>query len=187
MKQIAHRGFADEYPENTLLAARQAATQADMIELDLRRCRSGEIVVIHDSIADAVTDACGRVDDLSATALSRLDVCNSGEGVPTLTRVLDVVPAEIDLILELKEAGIATDVIEALRRIGNEVVIASSEVGILHEVRAADPTIPVALVFATEPQQHLSTARELSCTHIHPHWGYLHSDRSRGAGPQSRH
>lgn len=69
MKRIAHRGFAGKYPENTLAAVQQAATRADMIELDLRRCRSGEIVVVHDGIVDAVTDACGRVNDLSATDL----------------------------------------------------------------------------------------------------------------------
>lgn len=170
MKRITHRGFADEYPENTLSAARQVATQADMIELDLRRCRSGEIAVIHDSFVDAVTETRGSVEDLSATALSRLNVCNSGQGVPTLRRVLDVVPPKIGLTLELKEAGIAADVIKTLRGINNGVVIASNDVGILHETRTADPTTPVALVFATDPQQHLSVARELGCSHIQPYW-----------------
>ena len=112
MKHIAHRGVAAEYPENTLLAVRQATTQADMIELDLRRCGSGEIVVIHDGIVDTISERRGRVKDFSVTDLSRLNVLTSGEGVPTLTSVLDAVPPEISFNLELKETGLVGDVLK---------------------------------------------------------------------------
>ena len=51
---IAHRGARDSAPENTLAAFELAlAHGADGIELDVTRCCSGEIVVLHDEIGRA--------------------------------------------------------------------------------------------------------------------------------------
>ena len=62
---IAHRGARDVAPENTLAAfAAAAAAGADGIELDVTRCASGEIVVIHDDTLDRTTDGSGPVADM---------------------------------------------------------------------------------------------------------------------------
>ncbi len=46
---LGHRGASAEYPENTILAFREAMRAgADGVELDVMRCGSGEVVVIHD-------------------------------------------------------------------------------------------------------------------------------------------
>jgi glycerophosphoryl diester phosphodiesterase len=46
---IGHRGVRGDRPENTLAAFEHAGDQgADGIELDVRTCGSGELVVIHD-------------------------------------------------------------------------------------------------------------------------------------------
>ena len=55
MRLIAHRGFAETFPENTVLAVREAARWADAIEVDVRRCGSGEIVCLHDATVDRVS------------------------------------------------------------------------------------------------------------------------------------
>ena len=52
MRLIAHRGFAGVNPENTLQAVEAAAGVADAIEVDVRRCESGDLVVIHDETVD---------------------------------------------------------------------------------------------------------------------------------------
>ncbi len=142
-----------------------------MIELDLRRCRSGEIVVIHDGILDAVTDASGRVDSFSATELANLNVHKSGQGVPTLNSVLDTVPSSVGLNLELKEYGLAEDVVKAIRDREADIVVSSANTEVLRKVRMVDPNIPTSLIFAINPEKNLKTAEELGCTHIQPHWG----------------
>ncbi|WP_247003831.1 glycerophosphodiester phosphodiesterase [Halosolutus gelatinilyticus] len=170
MKLIADRGFAEIFPENTQTAFQNAPEHADMIEFDLRRCRSGEIVVIHDGILDAVTDASGRVDSFSATELANLNALKSGQGPPTLDSVLDTIPSSVGLNLELKEYGLAEDVVKAIRDREAHIVISSANKEILREVRVVDPDIPTALIFAINPEKNLKTAEELGCTHIQPHW-----------------
>ena len=65
MRLIAHRGFAAVHPENTVRAVRAAARVADAVEVDVRRCATGELVVIHDATVDRVTDGTGPVADHS--------------------------------------------------------------------------------------------------------------------------
>jgi len=48
MQVIGHRGCADVYPENTVRAVTRAANFLDAVEVDVRRCGSGELVVFHD-------------------------------------------------------------------------------------------------------------------------------------------
>ncbi|MCD6386790.1 MAG: glycerophosphodiester phosphodiesterase, partial [Methanophagales archaeon] len=62
MLVIAHRGASREEPENTLRALRRAAEcKADAVEVDVRKCKSGEIVVIHDETLERTTDGKGLV------------------------------------------------------------------------------------------------------------------------------
>ncbi|WP_231186808.1 glycerophosphodiester phosphodiesterase [Haladaptatus sp. DYF46] len=171
MKIIGHRGFANSFPENTEIAFQNVPKDADMVELDLRRCRSGEIVVIHDGIVDAVTDSDGQVADYSATELANLNVHGSGQGVPTLANVLEIISPGVSLNLEIKELGLAEDVVNAVRDWDSQVVISSANKEILQEVRGVDPNIPIALIFAINPEKNLRAAEKLGCTHVQPHWG----------------
>lgn len=85
----AHRGApSEQWSENTLPAFRQAlADGATAIELDVRRCKSGQIVVIHDKRVDRTTNGRGLV---RRTTLARLQHLDAGHGahIPTLDEVL---------------------------------------------------------------------------------------------------
>jgi len=72
---IAHRGGANLWPENTLLAFTRAyETGADVLELDVRPSSDGRIVVIHDETVERTSDGRGRVDAMTLQALKRLDM-----------------------------------------------------------------------------------------------------------------
>ena len=59
---LAHRGFSDEYPENTILAFEKAKEAGfDGIELDVQLSRDGELVVIHDEELKRVTGEPGSI------------------------------------------------------------------------------------------------------------------------------
>ncbi len=87
---IGHRGASAHAPENTLAAFTLAMAQgADGIELDVKRCASGEVVVMHDETVDRTTNGTGKVQNLTLDQLHKLDA-GDGEQVPTLDAVLEV-------------------------------------------------------------------------------------------------
>ncbi|MFB6200667.1 MAG: glycerophosphodiester phosphodiesterase [Halorhabdus sp.] len=169
MDCIAHRGFAGLYPENTLTAIRQAATTADLIEIDVRRCGSGELVVFHDETVDRLTDASGRLADLSVSELAGLRVAGSDDGVPTLKEVLDAVPSEVGLDLELKETGLLDDVLAHLGDVDNDVWLSSFDVD---EIATAttETDRPTVLLVDDAAEAAIERAAGLDCAGIAPHW-----------------
>lgn len=169
MELIAHRGFAGVHPENTVGAVETAAPDADVVEIDIRRCGSGDLVVVHDEDVDRVTDGTGPVSAFTAAELASLDVLGSGEGIPTLEELLDAAPPGLGVNVELKEAGLATDALAAAERVENEVFVSSFHPGALVECREAAPDAPVALLFHEEPEAAMERARELDCEYVHPH------------------
>lgn len=87
----AHRGYSSAYPENTLLAFKEAIEYgADMIEFDLRLSKDDLIVIMHDETVDRTTNATGALHDFTMTELKQLDAGSSlgpefeGVKIPTL-------------------------------------------------------------------------------------------------------
>ena len=70
----AHRGFSKVAPENSMPAFGAAvALGAEEIEFDLWYTKDGEIVSIHDSVLDRVSDGCGFVYEHTYDELLALD------------------------------------------------------------------------------------------------------------------
>lgn len=172
MRLIAHRGFADRYPENTLVAIEKAVDDADMIELDVRRCGSGELVVFHDEVVDRATDGSGRVDDLPLGRLADLDVHGTGTGIPSLAEAADTIPADTGINLELKERGIANEAVAAASTVDNEVIVSSFDGQALDDLDTDDSTVELAYLFGLNTDEDFESALELDCAYIHPHWSH---------------
>jgi glycerophosphoryl diester phosphodiesterase len=105
----AHRGGAALWPENSLLAFRQAlALGVDALEFDLHMTADGEVVVLHDPTLDRTSTARGPVRDLRLAALASVrlltrDGTVTAEHVPTFAEVLDLVaPTSVELLPEIK-------------------------------------------------------------------------------------
>jgi len=88
---IAHRGDPVHERENTLPAFTAAfARGADMVELDLRRTRDDEIVVLHDQTLQRLWGVDASVGDLD---LAQVQGIGTGDlRIPTLREVLHAVP-----------------------------------------------------------------------------------------------
>lgn len=164
MQLIAHRGFAATHPENTLAAVIAAAEVADVVEVDVRRCASGELVVVHDATVDRVTDGSGRVADLTLSELSELSVLSSDESIPTLEAVLAAVPPEVGVNVELKEAGLADDAVAALAEADNASLVSSFDPAVLEEVGDAAPTA----YLSADEEGSIERAVDLGCVAVHP-------------------
>jgi glycerophosphoryl diester phosphodiesterase len=139
---IAHRGFAAEHPENTVAAVEAATAAVDRIELDVRRCGTGELVAFHDATLDRVTDATGRVDETPRERLADLSVEGSGEPVPALAAALDAVPAGAWVMLDLKERGVAADAIAVAANRDHDLAVTSDDPAAIEAASRADPTVP---------------------------------------------
>lgn len=112
MLVMGHRGWASEYPENTLLSFRKSLELGiDIIEFDVRPCASGELVVLHDESVDRTTDGKGLVSSLSLLELKRLDAGSwkspdfAGERIPSLDETLDLLKAFPDVLLNVEIKG----------------------------------------------------------------------------------
>lgn len=108
MKVIGHRGAAGCAPENTLAAFQKALDMGvSMVELDVQCCKSGELVVFHDSNLERVTGKNGFLAQKTLAELQQLRVKQSQETIPTLEQVLDFLDRRVVVNIELKGPGTA--------------------------------------------------------------------------------
>ncbi|WP_121743091.1 glycerophosphodiester phosphodiesterase [Natronorubrum halophilum] len=163
MRLIAHRGFAATAPENTIAAIQSAAEYADVVEFDVRRCGSGELVVIHDETIDRVTGGIGTVADSTLEELKTHTILESGERVPTLEEMLEALPSTVEVNLEMKDLGIASDVLDAIEGVENRIVTTSFLLPELRTIREIDPSQPTGLLVSRHLETPITTAVELDC------------------------
>jgi glycerophosphoryl diester phosphodiesterase len=104
---VAHRGLAPGYPENTLAAFRQAIKLgAEVLEIDLRGTKDGEVVILHDETLERTTNGKGKVTDMPLAELKQLDA-GKGERIPTYEEVLQLVGGTgVKLLLDIKESPV---------------------------------------------------------------------------------
>jgi len=158
---LGHRGAAAEAPENTLAAFRLAlAGGADGVELDVWRCQSGEVVVIHDEDA---ARTCGEPLLVTGAPLERLRALDAGrwkgaafagERIPLLAEVLEALPGAV-VNVELKarrgqaDRGLAAAVARVVdgARAGPRVIVSSFEPALLLDLRRAAPHLATGLLF----------------------------------------
>lgn len=171
MRVIGHRGCPDHQPENTVAAVRTAAAHVDMVEIDVQRCKSGEIVVFHDETLDRLTAASGPVSEYTYDELSRLTIGDSAEPIPQLTSLLDALPAGTGVNVELKHAGLAPDLIPRLAEYEAPVIVSSFDAGALSAFR--DEQIPTAYLFTHSFGSAIDRARGLNCEYIHPYHRFV--------------
>lgn len=170
MEIIGHRGCAEQVPENTLLAIREAARRLPAVEIDVRRCGSGELVVFHDATLERVTDVEGRISETPWSDLRELTVFDSSESIPRLEAALQTVPDDVTVQLELKEPGIASDTLQLAMAAGSNVRVSSFLPEVIEEIEASYLNVPNGPLFEEGPRTNLSRAVDLGCTHVFPHY-----------------
>jgi glycerophosphoryl diester phosphodiesterase len=154
---FGHRGAAGEAPENTLPAFQRALELGmDGIELDVLRCRSGEIVAAHDLTLRRLIPGHGRVKSYTYPELKTLDVGSHfsprfmGERIPRLEEVLDQFGSRMWLDIEIKGRSIRTDGIEEQivrllqeRKLFENVILSSFNPFIARRVQVLDSRLKV--------------------------------------------
>ncbi|HEU4368644.1 MAG TPA: glycerophosphodiester phosphodiesterase family protein [Methylomirabilota bacterium] len=106
----AHRGGALLWPENSLLAFRNAVgLGVELLETDVHLTADDQLIVLHDPTLDRTTTGRGPVRDARLAELAPLRLRGAGatptdEPIPTLAQVLDLVASArgVGLLLEIK-------------------------------------------------------------------------------------
>lgn len=193
---VAHRGAAARAPENTMEAYRLAAEAgADAIELDVHLTQDGQMALIHDDTTDRTTDGAGGVSGFTMETLRHFDAgarftapdgstpyAGKGLTIPTLPEVLDWLPEDIGLVVEIKARATVPIVIEALRehpvRLQNRASLISFDEVAIDEAHALDPGLPTGYLLV--PSQPLEPALRWAVEHghaaVHPWDGDLGLD-----------
>src|SRR5262245_33791522 len=113
---IAHRGYSEFAPENTLPSFKLAmAAGADLVELDYYHSKDGQLVVMHDPDLDRTTDATNRwggrkikIESKTAAEIQTLDAGSwfdpkyAGTKVPLLNEALDTIQKGSVTLIERK-------------------------------------------------------------------------------------
>ncbi len=174
--KIGHRGARAYEPENTLRSFRRAIELgADAVELDVRKTRDNEIVVIHNADVNKTTDGSGAVNELTLEEIKRF-VTEKGEQVPTLEEVLDSVGKLVKLLVELKENGIEEQVIDLIRkkRLTENVIIVSFHEDTLRKVRELSDEVATGLIYVRH-KNPIQAALELKAEYLLPLYRFTHS------------
>jgi glycerophosphoryl diester phosphodiesterase len=161
---IAHRGYRQKYPENTLAAFHAAVqTGVSMIELDVMFSRDRKLVVIHDATLERTTNGHGAVNGYALEKLKRLDAGSwfdpkfADQRLPELSEVLDLVNGRTRVNIEIKahayEHHHPPDAIEKQvvrlvkqKNLQDSVLISSFEIDILVQIARMEDPPPIALL-----------------------------------------
>jgi glycerophosphoryl diester phosphodiesterase len=203
---IAHRGFAGAAPENTVAAVRRAATglgRASMVEVDVVPTGDGTVVCFHDDHLHAagtsrgITDSRGVVWETPDADVLDAEVLDSGETVPRLADVLDALPDDVAVNIELKNPGsedirfaelldpdslaeqrrlwdpFVADVVEVVERYDNDVLFSSFCEAGLAAARDAAPSVPIGVLAWDSLDDCLTMADRYDAEAVHPPWNLV--------------
>jgi glycerophosphoryl diester phosphodiesterase len=151
-RPIAHRGWhGPGRPENSLEAARAAAHAGYAVECDVQLSADGEAVVFHDAALDRLTDASGRVADVSAASLTALPLMGTQARIPTLADLLAALSGAVPLICEIKsgfdgDMRLADRAAEIARGYDGPLAFKSFDPEIVAHLRASDCERPLGIV-----------------------------------------
>lgn len=163
MKVIAHRGYSAKFPENTLIAFKEALKLGVYgIELDVHLTKDHQVVVIHDELIDRTTNGTGYVKDYTLQQLQNFDAGSwfnplfEGEKIPTLEQVLTLVKdSDVVVNIELKTnefayEGILDQVLQMISqfKLEERIILSSFDHEIIEQALNKNPLIESVPLFS---------------------------------------
>lgn len=164
---IGHRGASAVAVENTataFAAARDAGAHG--VELDVRRCASGELVVFHDETLERLAGRGERVDALTLAAL-RAVVLHGGERIPTLAEAVEAAGPDalvnVEIKVDIDRRRVAPDFVRQVAResaalLGPRALVSSFHPAAVAMVRWFAPELATGMLFHVDQPLWLRNA-----------------------------
>lgn len=163
---IAHRGYSEKFPENTLLSFNESyKLGAKVVEFDISMTKDNYPVVIHDETLNRTTNNKGRVSSILSHQILKLDAGSwkdkkfKDETIPSLEQVLVWASFKKDLTLnieiksecfqsKLNETSIEKQLLTLLKKykLKDRVFISSFNIKILLNLRKLDSKLKISLL-----------------------------------------
>lgn len=177
---IGHRGAMGHETENTLASVEKALEMGvDMIEIDVFKIESGEIVVFHDERVDKLTNGVGNIEEYNIVDLRQLTL-DGNHKIPMLQDVLKLIDNRIPLNIELKGSNTTDRINFIIEYYINErgwqldnFIISSFKWEELRAMRQRNPDIAIAVLTEDDPVEAIPIAEELKAVAINPNFRSL--------------
>ncbi|XJZ28013.1 glycerophosphodiester phosphodiesterase [Bacillota bacterium Lsc_1132] len=182
-KVFAHRGFSGNFPENTMIAFKEAG-KFDIagIELDVQLTKDGEMVVIHDEQIDRTTNGRGFVKDYTYEQLLTFDAGSwfhpnfHEQKLPKLSEILGWMKERekpLTLNIELKNdqihyEGLEEKVLNLIEeyQLKDQIILSSFHYESLVKIRELDKRIPIGFLIQGIHTTAIENAKKIGA-HIH--------------------
>lgn len=183
---IGHRGAMGHETENTVASIQKALELGvDMIEIDVFKIKSGEIVVFHDDKVDRLANATGKIEEFDISQVKQM-VLEGNHTIPLLQDVIEALDDDVRLNIELKGAGTA----DRVNSIVNEFlvkkdwdldkfIISSFNWEELKSMRRVNKDIPIAVLTGDDIEGSIALAKELNAEAINPIYKALDMDSAK--------
>ena len=182
---IGHRGAMGHVAENTIPSIKKAMELGvDGIEIDVFKCKTGELVVFHDEKLDRLTNSSGLIESLELDSIKKITVLDQYR-IPTLEDVLILIDGQVKLNIELKGQGTASPTNDIINQYINKggwtndkFIISSFKWDELEKIRSLNSLIPIAVLVNTRvnPIEALPFARKVKAIAINPNFKDLNQE-----------
>jgi glycerophosphoryl diester phosphodiesterase len=176
MLRIGHRGAKAYEPENTLRSFRKALEMGvNAVELDVRKTKDNQLVVIHDSDVKKTTNGKGLVNELTLKEIKEFST-EKGEKIPTLNEALGFLDKKAKILIELKERGIEDKVLSLVRENGlqKNVIVVSFLEDALRRIRELDTEVETGLIYVKH-KNPIKVALELKASYLVSFYKFTHT------------
>ena len=186
--KIGHRGAKGHLAENTLESIQKALRfGVEAIEIDVHRCKTGELVVIHDFTLDRTTNGSGEVAKKSLTEIKVLKVEDEFE-IPLLTEVLDFIEGKCTINIELKGLNTATATAKTIKKYIAEknwtykdFIVSSFQKNELFQMRKLDEKVALGILSKASVTEAIELGKLLKASAIHPSLGIITRDNVKAS------
>lgn len=176
---IGHRGAMGHELENTIPSIQKALElKVDMIEIDVFKIASGELVVFHDETLQRLAGKADSIQRMTWTELKRIPL-KGNHHIPLLKEVIEEIDRKVPLNIELKGKNTAEPVyrmIQEYRKKGwqtNDFLISSFHWKELSIMKALDPSIRIAVLVDGNPMDAMQFAMRNDAYAINPNYKNL--------------
>lgn len=182
MLKIGHRGACGYVAENTIESIEKAIELGvDGIEIDIFKCKSGELVLFHDQ---TLSNLVGRPEKIEKLTLEELSECliNNKYSIPTLKKVLEKFKTPLFVNIELKGVDTAVSTSNMLNKFiskekwqESSFIISSFQWKELEKLREVNKTIPIGVLIDRKKtiNDAIEFANVINAQAIHPYFTLL--------------
>lgn len=186
MLLFGHRGYSDQYPENTMLAFEKAIENGfDGIEIDVHKTKDGVLVLCHDEKIDRTSNGKGYIKDMTYEELCAYNfgTKENPQRIPLLKELLELCKnKDIKINLEIKTnkiqyQGIELESYQMIKEMDmlDQVLFSSFYIESLYKLRALDSSLYLGYLFEDNYQKNKNICLTEKF-HVHAREDFLDED-----------